>query len=149
MKRCGSICLFLFICTSIFSENIKADSGAQKSDVSASFFVNTLIGVHKYPSPYARYAASRAHNQFLFPVDLRFYFLRNHLGFGWTHFTSVDLRGFIFRYRSYHPMLIRNAKSFEEENIFFISYNFNLSRFQGEKLSPYFQINHGYAENAG
>jgi hypothetical protein len=147
MKRCTGVILCLFVSVSLFAK-VSADSALSKPRTVCSFFVNTAGGIHRYPNPYTDYPGLKKSNHVVFPLDLRFYFLKNHLGFGYTRFTSGSFGGTGW-YRSYHPMYLKNAGSIEEENIFFISYNFNLTRFQGKHFSPYFQINHGIAENSG
>ncbi|MDF2437710.1 MAG: hypothetical protein K0Q95_2086 [Bacteroidota bacterium] len=145
MKKGGCLLVFLFICTCGFSSD--ADSSVQKPRVLCSFFVNTVGGMHRYPSPYDGYAASSKSTQIIFPVDLRFYFLKNRLGLGFTHLTSGNFGGTGW-YRPYHPMVIRNAAAIEDEELFYFSYNFNLPRLQCEKFSALFQINHGISLNA-
>src|SRR6476646_5267262 len=99
------VCIFFLIISIKGFSREPNDSVYKHPRVLCSFFVNTAVGVTRYPHPYQEYpfGNKRYDRKYLMPVDFRFYFLRNHLGIGFTHFTSLSTGPGAPQYQSYNP----------------------------------------------
>jgi hypothetical protein len=148
MKKCISIVCFFLIWLASGARQDLRDSVYEKPKVLCSLFLNTAAGLQMYPLPYdTYYRRTKSTSQVLtFPLDIRFYFFKNHLGIGYTRFTTV---GSNHGYEPYNPfMVLHKGRLFRDDEMFYMSYNFNLKPFESRKLSPYFQISSGYSSLA-
>jgi hypothetical protein len=142
MKKPGFIISLLFVCIKTNAREILKDSLKEKPRVLCSFFLNTAAGNQQFrDNPDGKIYRERSPDtRITFPIDIRIYFFKNHLGLGYSKFKTV---GSYNRYEAYNPFaIVHKGKKSRDVGYFYMSYNFNLRPLETERLAPYFQINH-------
>ncbi|MDF2437709.1 MAG: hypothetical protein K0Q95_2085 [Bacteroidota bacterium] len=145
MKKFIIAICFSVVCLTSNARGIVSDSLDKKPRVLCSFFLNTAAGAQQYRKEHdgVSYREKSGDQRMTFPFDLRFYFFKNHLGIGFTRFTTI---GSTNGYESYSPFAIVHKDRFtRKDNLFYISYNFNLKPLETHRVAPYFQINHTFS----
>jgi hypothetical protein len=147
MKRITLLVSLLIMFGHLFAQDVPKDSVKIEQKVLCSFSLNTIFGLHNYQEGSGEMKYAR---RTFFPLDVRFYFMNNHLGIGYSNLGSMTSKT-LFRGSDYSLpyMSVPAYYRYRHHSMFFLSYHFNLRGIESKKCAPFVEISAGWSNQAG